>query len=280
MGRQSPENPLTARVIVNRLWLGHFGRGIVATPSDFGKQGSEPTHPELLDWLATELVRQGWSLKAIHRLMVRSATYRQSSLPPSRTLAEDPENTLLGRMPRRRLEGEAVRDALLAVSGGLDRRVGGPSVYPDLPPGIETRGGWTRSESASDRNRRSLYVFVRRNLKYPLFDAFDFPDTNTTCAERNITVNAPQALMLLNSDLVLDSARALASRVQASTPVGNAPALVERAYRLAFGRRPDTEELARAVAFLDKQAGLGGEKAAIVDFCHVLINLNEFVFID
>src|SRR5206468_9193991 len=129
-----------------------------------------------------------WSLKAMHRLMVTSATYRQSSVLPAKSLEQDPDNTLFGRMFRRRLEGEAVRDALLSVSGRLDGRVGGPSVFPDLPPGVETRGGWARSPSAADRNRRSIYVFARRNLKYPLFDAFDAPDSNVTCPERNITV--------------------------------------------------------------------------------------------
>ncbi len=187
-----PDHPLTARVMVNRLWQNHFGRGIVASSSDFGTQGVAPSHPELLDWLATEFVARGWSLKALHRVMVLSATYRQSSQAPARTLAEDPDNTLFSRMYRRRLEGEAVRDALLAVSGRLDDRVGGPSVFPDLPTGVETRGGWPRSAAAADRNRRSVYVFVRRNLKYPLFDAFDAPDTNVTCPERNVTVNAPQ----------------------------------------------------------------------------------------
>ena len=150
-------------------------------------------------------------------------------------------------MPRRRLEAEAVRDALLAVSGTLDRRVGGPSVFPDLPPGVETRGGWTRSPSAADRNRRSLYVFVRRNLRYPLLDAFDAPDTNTTCPERNVSVNAPQALMLLNSDLILDQARSLAGRLYREAadrndragagPRGLPPRLRPRARRRRVGPR-------------------------------------------
>jgi hypothetical protein len=298
-----PDHPLTARVMVNRLWQNHFGRGIVTTPSDFGTQGAEPSHPGLLDWLATEFVAKGWSLKAMHRLMVTSATYRQSSTPPAKTLEADPDNTLFGRMFRRRLEGEAVRDALLAASGRLDRRVGGPSVYPDLPPGLETRGGWTRSASESDRNRRSIYVFVRRNLKYPLFDAFDAPDTNTTCPERNVTVNAPQALMLLNSDLVLDQARALAGRLLHDVADRNDPkALVKAAYRLALSRDPKADELARGVKFLEDQpallSGRGDDAkapdlpapmpdgyvptqgAALVDYCHVLLNLNEFVFVD
>jgi hypothetical protein len=273
-----PDHPLTARVMVNRLWQGHFGRGIVATPSDFGTQGAPPSHPELLDWLASEFVARGWSLKALHRLMVTSATYRQSSIPSPEAARDDPDNALFGRMFRRRLEGEAVRDALLAVSGQLNPQMGGPSVFPDLPPGVQTRGGWTRSERASDRNRRSVYVFARRNLKYPLFDAFDAPDPNVTCPERNVSVNAPQALMLLNSGLVLDAARALARRVQISSEGSEGDAsLIDRAYLLALARRPDSSERDRGVDFL--RAG-GEREQTVEDFCHALLNLNEFVFID
>ena len=298
-----PENPLPARVMVNRLWRDHFGRGIVATPSDFGTQGAAPTHPELLDWLASEFVAQGWGLKAMHRLLVTSATYRQSSIPPPETAAADPENSLFSRMARRRLEAEAVRDALLAAAGQLDLRVGGPSVFPELPPGIDPRGGWPRSASAADRNRRSLYVFAKRNLKYPLFDAFDAPDTNVTCAERNVSVNAPQALMLLNSALILDSARHLAGRVlAAANDRSDLSALVRGAYRGVLSRDPDAGEVQRGVAFLEAEPELtsaraddpkslalpvpmpdGGDLAqgaALVDYCHVLLNLNEFVFVD
>jgi len=298
-----PDHPLTARVMVNRLWQHHFGRGIVATPSDFGTQGIEPTHPELLDWLATEFIARGWSMKAIHRLMVTSATYMQASVPSAKALKEDPDNTLFGRMPRRRLEGEAVRDALLAVSGQLESKFGGRSVFPDLPPGIETRGGWARSASAAERNRRSVYVFVRRNLKYPLFDVFDAPDSNVTCPERNISVNAPQALMLLNSEMVVDYARHFAGRLLSECRARNeARDLVTTAYRLAYGRTPDELELKRGTTFLEEGPALtsghgAGEPtvtlpspmpdgydpaqgATLVDYCHVLLNLNEFVFVD
>ena len=295
-----PDHPLTARVMANRLWQGHFGRGIVATPGDFGTQGSVPSHPELLDWLATEFIARAWSMKAIHRLMVTSATYRQSSKPSAKTLEADPDNLLFGRMPRKRLEGEAVRDALLVVSGQLDTRIGGASVFPELPPGVDTRNGWVRSASPADRHRRSLYVFIKRNLKFPLFDAFDVPDTNLTCPERNISVNAPQALMLLNSSDVLEQARALAGRVYSvAADRADLDELVAKGYRLALGREPGTEERARAVEFLGSQpehlSGRGeklttpiplpdgptpAQSAALVDFCHVLLNLNEFVFVD
>ena len=269
-----PDHPLTARVQANRLWQVHFGRGLVATPSDFGTQGAPPSHPELLDWLAAEL-SAGWSQKAIHRLLVTSTAYRQQSTPTAAALAADPDNELFGRMPRRRLEAEAVRDGLLAASGRLDRRVGGPSVFPDLPPGVQTRGGWTRSEKAADRDRRSLYIFVRRNLKYPLLDAFDAPDTNLTCSERNTSVNAPQALMLLNSELVLDLARSFAATVKRESPGGNPSMMVDRAYRRAFARPPESAEREAGLSFL----AAGGDDA-LADYCHALLNLNEFVFVD
>ncbi|HWE35193.1 MAG TPA: DUF1549 and DUF1553 domain-containing protein [Isosphaeraceae bacterium] len=291
-----PDHPLTSRVLVNRLWQHHFGRAIVSTPSDFGAMGAEPSHPELLDWLATELIARGWSLKAMHRLMVTSATYRQSSIPSAEASAKDPDNTFLARMGRHRLEAEAVRDAMLAVAGRLDLRLGGPSVFPDLPPGVQTRGGWETSKSRADRDRRSIYVFARRNLKYPLFDAFDAPDTNLTCPERNVSVNAPQALMLLNSDLILELARSFAGRVLTDVAARDDPsAFIRRSYLLAFGREPTSAELRRGLAFLDAAADLGDSKAlpapmprgldraraaAMVDYAHALLNLNEFVFVD
>ena len=293
------DNPLTARVIVNRIWQNHFGRGIVATASDFGTQGAEPTHPELLDWLATELIARGYRFKAMHRLMVTSATYRQSSVGSPKTVQDDPDNTLFGRMNRRRIEAEAVRDAILAVSGELDLRIGGPSVYPELPAGINPRGGWKASTSEADRNRRSVYVFAKRNLKLPLFDAFDSPDTNVTCPERLTSVNAPQALMLLNSDWTFDQARGLSDRVVRERGArATDQELIETVYEYTFSRKPNASELDRAIAFLKRDHDLvASEKkttgddgvpagfdrsraAALADLCHAIINLNEFVFVD
>jgi hypothetical protein len=287
-----PDHALTARVMVNRLWQHHFGRGLVGTPSDFGAQGERPTHPELLDWLAREFVASGWSLKAMHRLMVTSATYRQSAEGNSATVKADPENRLLGRMARRRLEGEALRDAMLAVSGQLNLKMGGPSVFPELPAELGVpRGGWPVSPDVHERNRRSIYVFVKRNLRYPLFGAFDAPDSNETCARRNVSTNAPQALMLLNGKITLDIARAFAGRVldAAGTEPG---AVVEHAYRLALGRPPDAAERRLSADFLARErsiprlsaAGPGQPDpaftAAVTDFCHVLLNLNEFAYVD
>jgi hypothetical protein len=271
-----PDHPLTARVLVNRLWQHHFGRGLVATPSDFGVMGAEPSHPELLDWLACELVARGWSLKAMHRLMVTSATYRQSSRANPAGQAADPENTLLWHHARRRLDGEAIRDALLAVSGQLNPAMGGPCVFPELPAELarlSSKGAaWPVSDHARDRQRRSLYVFVRRNLRYPFFEAFDRPDTNASCPRRAVTTIAPQALTLLNSQLASDAARALAARV--AREAGPDPdAQIDRAYRLALARPPDPDEHHLARAFL----GAGQTLSA---YCRALLNINEFVYVD
>jgi hypothetical protein len=270
-----PDHPLTARVMVNRLWQRHFGRGLVGTPSDFGTMGDGPSHPELLDWLATEFVARGWSLKVMHRLIVTSAAYRQSSRP--RTSAErqaDPENRWLSGQNRRRLDGEAIRDALLAASGRLNPALGGPGVFPPLPAELtklSSKGAiWPVSPRVADQDRRSLYVFVRRNLRYPFFEAFDRPDTNASCPKRPVTTIAPQALSLLNSTLASEASHALAARASAA----DADLQVERAYLLALGRRPDAEERALARRFL----AAGGP--SFEGLCLALINTNEFIYID
>jgi hypothetical protein len=295
----APDNPLTARVIVNRLWQVHFGEGIVATPSDFGNAGSGSTHPELLDWLATELIRRGWSLKQMHRLLMTSSAYRQAAAFDPVAARRDPDNHLLWRFRRRRLEGEVVRDAMLAVSGQLNAKMGGPSVFPALPAGVTTRGGWKETAASGERNRRSIYVFVKRNLRYPLFEVFDMPDTHEPCGRRMVTTTAPQALTLLNSDLALDAAQHFAGRLLAEA--ANTPdAQIAMAYRLAFARPPDAEERRQARAFLQSQAQVlqqrlaqkqpmllpaplpagvdSARAAALVDFCHALLNANEFVY--
>jgi hypothetical protein len=267
----SPKNPLTARVLVNRIWQSHFGRGIAGTPSDLGAQGERPTHPELLDWLARAFVENGWSIKKLHREIVLSSAYRQSSLASAEATAADPENHLLSRMPRRRLEGEALRDALLSVSGRLNPSAGGPSVYPELPDEMKAGAKWRVSASEAERNRRSVYVAVKRNLRYPLLAAFDAPDATETCGRRFVTTTAPQALMLLNDRLVQDLAKQFAARVMHEA--GDDPdAIVTHAFRLALGRAPDETERAAMRRFL--------ERGNIADLCHAIVNLNEFLFVD
>jgi len=297
-----PENPLTARVMVNRIWQHHFGQGIVGTPSDFGLKGERPTHPQLLDWLTTAFIRGGWSLKALHRLILASNTYQQSSAHREAPARLEPANRLLWKFPRQRLEGEVIRDASLAVAGLLNPKHGGPSVFPELPPGMPTpRGGWRVNDDAAERNRRSVYVFVRRNTRYPMFDSFDMPDPHESCARRNVTTSPLQALSLLNGKLALEWAQAFAGRVLAAAAAEEARQ-IEQAYRLAYGRRPDASERAIAAAFFRTQRALMDERertgeplvlpsvlpegvapaqgAVLVDFCHALLNANEFVYVN
>ncbi len=272
----SPANPLTARVIVNRLWQHHFGRGIVATPSDFGTAGAEPSHPELLDWLASELIQGSWSLKSLHRLMVESATYRQSSRPTQEALTIDPENELFSRARRRRLDGEALRDALLAVSGTLSATLGGQPIFPSLPDELSGLTGiraiWPVSREVEQRSRRSLYVFARRNLRYPFFEAFDRPDSNASCPKRSTTTTAPQALTLLNSLQARDAAQALALRLEREAGADR-EGQVRLVFRLALSRDPVTEEMALGREFLARDP-------CLAHFCLAVLNTNEFLYID
>lgn len=296
----SPENPLTARVMVNRLWHYHFGQGIVATPSDFGAMGQRPSHPELLDWLADEFVRTGWDIKRMQKLMVMSNTYRQSSDYKETSAKADPRNRLLWRFGRERLEGEVIRDSALYISGLLNEQTGGPSVFPELPVGaVKPRGGWKTARTPEEANRRSVYIFVRRNARYPMLEAFDMPDTHESCGRRNFTTTAPQALSLLNDKITFEWAQALAGRVlESAGPDLNRQ--IDNAYRLAYGRHPDGFEKDAVQTFFAKQRTIiaeraaAGEKialppslpagyapadgAALVDFCHMLINSNEFVY--
>jgi hypothetical protein len=260
----SPENPLTARVAVNRLWQHHFGKGIVATSGDFGLQGEKPTHPELLDYLADELVRRAWSLKDLHRLMVTSAVYRQTPASSLQPLASSP----------RRIESEILRDSMLAASGELNLRAGGPSVFPDLPAELSARYGWKPTPDLAERNRRSVYVVSKRNLRLPLFDAFDSPDTHGACCRRDVTTTAPQALMLLNDPWSLARATAMARRVVREAG-HEARKQVVAAYEFALSRRPDDNELRLAESFLSNN-----KQTALADFCHALLNCNEFLYID
>jgi Protein of unknown function (DUF1553)/Protein of unknown function (DUF1549) len=275
-----PKNPLTARVIVNRIWMQHFGQGIVATPGDFGSQGDKPTHPELLDWLATEFVAGGWSLKKLHRSIVLTEVYQLGTAINAAAAKADPENDLLWRMNRRRLEGEALRDAVLSVAGVLNPKEAGPSVLPELPAEIKaSASAWPVSTDAAERNRRSIYVYVKRNLRYPLFAAFDAPDRNETCSRRFTTTTAPQALMLLNEKLYTQLAKQFAERVR--NEVGNdRDAFVERAYLLALSRPATNEERSAAERFFETQSKKIGANEALADFCHALLNLNEFVYVD
>lgn len=266
---------LAARVIVNRLWQHHFGTGLVATPSDFGAQGGAPSHPELLEWLAGELVRGGWRLKPIHRLIVESATYRQSGGSDPAGVAEDPGNRLLSRFERRRLDAEAIRDTFLSLSGALDPTVGGRAGADDTSP------------------RRSLYLDVKRSRPSPFLRAFDAPDRVSGQGVRSITTTAPQSLLLMNAPAVRAWAERFAARVVAEPFhfAADAPsddvAPVHTAYARALGRAPTADELADARAFLDAQAAryradgrADAAAAALADFCQVILGLNETLFLE
>lgn len=303
-----PDHPLALRVIANRLWQFHFGKPLVSTPNDFGFQGGQPTHPELLYWLATELPRRDWSLKAMHRLIVSSATYRQQSSGSGgswdRALQVDPDNQRLSRMHRNRLDGEAIRDAMLAAAGSLNRAMGGPGVRPPLSPEITItllKDQWQVTTNVADHDRRSIYLFARRNLRYPMFDAFDRPDANASCARRHESTTAPQSLMLLNSGFSLEMSRRLAGTLS-KPEIGKPVELVDRAWVRVLGRQPSAGERRAAERFLDQQAeelkragrpaaslalplppaesGDPYRQAALVDLCLALFNLSEFVYVD
>jgi hypothetical protein len=284
-----PGNPLPARVMVNRIWHYHFGRGIVATPGDFGRRGERPTHPELLDYLAANFVENGWSMKKLHRLILLSNTYQESADAQPASLDADPNNTLLWRYNRRRMEAEAIRDSMLSVSGLLNPQIGGPGVFPPVPAGVLTElsatavaGGWKTEKDPAQANRRSVYIFVRRNLRYPMLQEFDSANTFESAHVRSNTVTPSQSLDLLNNDLMIDWARAFAGRVLGDVPTSNVEQQVARAFKLAYGREPASEELKTSLAFLDSQASArkGGWPAAFVDLCQVLLSSNEFLYIN
>ncbi len=251
-----PNNPLLARVTVNRMWSKYFGRGIVNTVDDFGTMGEPPSHPELLDWLATEFIRQGWSMKAMHRLIVTSATYRQSSNVSRELLEKDPANVLLARAPRLRVEGEIVRDIALSAAGLLNDKIGGPSVFPPQPAGISEAAyspfPWPTSVGP-DRYRRGMYTYQKRTTPYPMLITFDGPTSDLTCTRRMRSNTPLQALTTLNDVVYVEAAQRMAQRIIDQTP-GDDPA--ERArlvMRLCIGRSPNDDEVNRVVKFYDAQ---------------------------
>ncbi|HAB19793.1 MAG TPA: DUF1553 domain-containing protein [Verrucomicrobiota bacterium] len=293
----SPDNPLTARVWVNRVWQQHFGTGLVATPNDFGISGARPTHPELLDWLASEFVRRGWSVKQLHRWIVTSATYRQVSSLRNPTLSHDEngatrvreqpnspaaDNSLLSHQNLRRLSAEQLRDALLSTAGLLQNRPGGAPVWPELPVEVlqanpaflddnETKTKGWYSSPAAEQSVRSVFLVQKRTVRVPFLETFDLPENSVSCSRRTVSVVAPQALALLNSPLALEASRAFAQRVQLETE-DSIPAQVSRAFRLALQRAPTPDERELCIAMV--------EQWSLVELCRALLNLNEFAYAD
>jgi mono/diheme cytochrome c family protein len=276
-----PDNPLAPRVMVNRLWQYHFGHGIVRTANNFGRNGTPPTHPELLDWLAAQFIESGWSVKAMHRVIVNSATYRQRSDYLSAEGSRiDPENRLLWRMIRRRLEGEAIRDGILSVSGRLNPEMGGPGIYPPLPDGMMDRTFYKHSRfweptDGPESRQRSVYIFNRRQLDFPLLAALDAPVFGSPNEQRAVSTTPLQALLLRNGRLVNDEAVQFAGCI-AESAASDRAAQVREAWQRALTRPPTVEELRDALEFLATEpAGEG-----LPGLCRVLFNLNEFVYVD
>jgi hypothetical protein len=290
----SPDNPLTARVWVNRVWQGHFGEGLVRTPSDFGIMGDRPSHPELLDWLADWFVAHGWSTRKLHRLILTSNTYRMSKAWHKEYADRDPENRHLWRFPYRRLEAEAIRDSVLAASGRLNPRMYGTWMYPEVPKealaGSSDPGTIWKPFDEEDASRRTVYAHVKRSFVVPLLEVLDLCDTTRSSEKRLVTTVAPQALSLFNGEFVNRQARHLAARL--AREAGDDPARqVERAYVLALCRPPTDRERASLLAFLEREArsvarerpGLDAAAArrlALEQACRVVFNLNEFVYPD
>jgi hypothetical protein len=284
----SPENPLTARVMVNRIWQHHFGRGIVSTPSNFGRLGGVPSHPELLDWLATEFIRQGWRAKPMHRLILMSQAYQMTaSHQTAANLEKDPNNVYLWRFPIRRVEAEIVRDLILSASGQLNLEAGGTPFFPSLPATVHEEvkrvGKWVLTKEEPSTWRRSIYAYWKRARKFPMFEIFDQPDTMVTCERRNSTTVPTQALTLLNNEFVLLQSQHFAARVEETA--GPDPAnRIKVAYQIALSRDPTTTELADNLTFLGQQRAYhaSAEKPnlrAVTDLCNVILNLNEFLYV-
>jgi mono/diheme cytochrome c family protein len=271
----SPENPLLARVMVNRIWAGHFSEGLVRTPNDFGRQGEPPTHPELLDWLAAEFAERGWSVKQMHRQIMLSNVYRASSVAGDAALQTDPENRFLSRFPRRRLDADALRDTILATAGTLNLKMGGVGVIPPLTReeilAARFPNLWPANPDPAEHNRRSVYLQMKRSLTLPLLQIFDAPDSAASCPRRDRSTVAPQALALMNSEFTGAQSERFADRIKKIA--GDSPeAAVEAGFKLAFGRAPSATERDTALDYLKRNS--------LPRLCLLLFNMNEFVYVD
>ena len=278
-------NPMTARVMVNRLWQFHFGRGIVPSPNDFGQLGEPASHPELLDWLAAEFMEGGWQIKRMHRLILLSSAYRLSSKSTPKGLAKDPGNRWFWRFAMRRLSAEEVRDSFLAVSGTLNSKAGGASIYPPIPrevlAGQSVPGAGWETSKPEEAARRSVFIHVKRSLQVPILATHDAPDTDASCPVRYTTTVPSQALGLLNGEFANEQSGRFADRLQKELP-GRLSDQLRRAVRLTTGIDPPAEELARDLAWiarLRKESRLT-ERAALVQYCLLSLNANAFLYLD
>ncbi len=269
------DNPLPARVWMNRVWRQHFGRGLVNSPSNFGLNGDTPSHPELLDWLAIEFAKNGGHTKPIHRMILLSNAWQQSSLQRLECMKTDPQNRYLWRMPVRRLEAEAIRDTMLAASGTLNTEIGGPAVYPPVDPSLraDTFQGinWPEGEDSYRTWRRSVYVKVKRSLIFPQLDVFDCPEISATVGARNVTTTPNQALLMLNDPLIRRQATLFAERLKRECG-DDSRAQIDRAYRLTLSRAPNAKELSLCLDYLKSHP--------VAEFCHSMLNLSEMVYVE
>jgi hypothetical protein len=271
----SPTNALTARVIANRVWQWHFGEGLVRTPNDFGIRGERPSHPELLDWLASELIAHGWSLKHLHRVIMNSNAYQRAATADTATLARDPENILLARFQPHRLQAEIIWDNIRAAAGTLDLTLFGLPIAPPLDE-QEQLGNYRKwpASTPEESNRRAIYLLVKRSFRFPMLSAFDLPDNISSCGRRDITTVPNQALTLLNNRTMQEQAAAFAERIWRETN-GQLDAVPARAWRYAYSRQISDEERTRAMAFLQRR---DGSQAAVAELCLAIFNTNEFIY--
>jgi hypothetical protein len=276
----SRDNPLTARVIVNRAWQWHFGQGLVRTPNDFGIRGEHPTHPELLDWLATEFVDHGWSLKYLHRLILLSNTYQMSTVADPASLAQDPDNRLLTRYQPRRLEAEAIWDSLRSVAGTLDGTMFGLPFAPPLDD-QEQIGNFRKwpTSTPEESNRRAVYILVKRSFRFPTLSAFDLPDNISSCGQRDITTVPNQALTMLNNRTIKEQSEAFAERLLRETG-GDPTAIARLAWNYAYSRDITDNEREKVVEFIGARTSESGDalKTVVAELCLALFNTNEFTY--
>jgi hypothetical protein len=276
-----PANPLTARVMVNRIWHYHFGRGIVSTPNDFGRMGTRPSHPELLDWLANRYIENGWKMKPLHRMILLSSAYRQSNRTggDAPAMEKDPENRLLWKFPRRRLAAEEIRDSMLAISGRLNPMPGGPSVMVPIPPelikDLKRPQYWSPTRDKTEHDRRTIYMIYKRNLLLPFMQVFDAPDTLLSCSRREQSTHAPQALELLNGKTSNDLAASFAARLLKER--ATTAERIDYAWRLAAGRAPSAKEKALSLQYL---ANAPDDPAAMTELALALFNVNAFLYVN
>jgi hypothetical protein len=281
----SKDNPLTARVMVNRIWQYHFGRGLMGTASDFGRRGGMPSHPELLEWLASEFVDNGWSMKKLHKLLMTSSVYRQSSEVSKEATDHDAANLYLSHFNRRRLLPEEIRDGMLQSSGVLNLKMAGRPIVPEVAReelyGLSGNGMWVVTSNPEEHTRRSIYMLARRTFRPAMFESFDAPDGIQSCSRRVESNTAPQSLTLLNGQWTVKESNRLAEKLAGTAETAVDGEMIKQAWLAVYARTPRANDVESARTFLERQtAELGSKKAAAAELVRVLFNTNEFLYVD